>query len=292
MHDAPNESHLEFGDPDGFPILYCHGTPGSAAECAFADTAARKHHLRLIAPDRPGYGDTPPALAMSYAECAQSSARFLNTLGITRYGVLGVSGGAPIALALAAADPAHIAGVTLVSALGPFAEPELAKSAGLLARLMRAGATRNLGALDRMVLSPLATIGRAIPLAAQAFMQLHHAAPDRRCLGRPEIKHLLALSLNRAFNQGSAGVKRDFRLMVKPWEIPLTEINTPVKLWHGLADGLLSAAHSQWLAQHLPHADLELVEGEGHFSLPFDHADRILRELAERCPRNMNVSAD
>lgn len=50
-----------------------------------------------------------------------------------------------------------------------------------------------------------------------------------------------------------------------------------------MADGLLSAAHSQWLAQHLPHADLELVEGEGHFSLPFDHAGPILGELAKLC---------
>lgn len=283
---------LEFGDPAGFPILYCHGTPGSSEECVFADAAAKRHHLRLIAPDRPGYGHTPPAQKLSYAEWGLSAAQLMAARGTTRYGVLGVSGGAPNALALAAADASHIAAVTLVSALGPFVEPTLAKSASIVARSMRAGAAGNLNGLDWMVLRPLAAIGRALPLAAQTFMRLHNARPDRRVLARPEIKQLLTRTLNRAFDQGSAGVKRDLRLMVVPWDFQLGAVTVNVTLWHGLADSLLTSAHSQWLATHLPHAELKLVEGEGHFSLPFDHADTILGELAQRCRGPYRPSPD
>jgi pimeloyl-ACP methyl ester carboxylesterase len=277
------DKHLEFGDPDGFPILYCHGTPGSAEECSFADAAARQYRLRLIAPDRPGYGWADPAPDMSYSAWAKATARFLGELGIERYGVLGVSGGGPNALALAVADANRIAAVSLVCPLGPFAEPELAGSAGAFARWMLGRARRNLSMLDWMALRPLASMGRARPLAAVAFMRLYNSPIDRRTLARPEVERLLARNLRRAFRQGSAGVKRDFGLMLNPWDFPLADVIANVKLWHGLNDGLLLPEHSQWLAHHLPHADLELVEAEGHFSLPFGRADTILRELAERC---------
>lgn len=276
-------SHLEFGDPNGFPILYCHGTPGSAAECAFADAAARKHQLRLIAPDRPGYGQTPPAPDMNYSAWGFSAAQCLHELGMPRFGVLGISGGAPNALAVAVAAPERIAALSLVSVLGPLNERVLIQSANLIVRIMRAGAAHNLDALDHWVLSPLAAIGRRWPFAAQTFMRLHHSRPDRRVLTRPEIQALLALSLDRAFGQGSVGVKRDFSLMVKPWDFSLEKVTLDATLWQGLDDSLLSAAHSRWLAQCLPHATLKLIADEGHFSLPFDHAEQILGELAARC---------
>jgi pimeloyl-ACP methyl ester carboxylesterase len=282
----PPREHLEFGDPGGFPILYCHGTPGSAVECTFVDAAARRYALRLIAPDRPGYGWANPALDLSHAQWGRNAAQFLAHLGIERYGVLGVSGGGPNALALAAAEANRIAALTLVCALGPFTEPELAQSASAFARWMLGRARRHLNALDWMALRPLAAIGRALPLAAVAFMRLYNSPTDRPTLSQPEIKRLLARNLVRAFRQGSAGVKRDLCLMLKPWDFPLADVTVGVKLWHGLDDALLLPDHSRWLARHLPHAELQLIEGEGHFSLPIGHADMILRELAERCRRN------
>lgn len=284
------DKYLEFGDPEGFPVLYCHGTPGSAEECAFADAAARQYRLRLIAPDRPGYGWTRPAFDLSYAEWGKTAAAFLKERGVARYGVLGVSGGGPNALALAAAGAEHIAAVSLVCPLGPFAEAELAASAGALARWMRAGAQHNLNVLDWIALRPLASMGSVLPFGALAFMRLFNGPIDRRTLARPEVERLLTRNLGRAFRQGSAGVKRDLFLMSKPWDFSLADVGVRVKLWHGQEDGLLLPEHSRWLARHLPHAELELVEAEGHFSLPFGRADMILRELGDRCHGSARVT--
>ena len=46
----------EFGDPEGKPLVYCHGFPASRLEAALLDPAARKARVRIVAADRPGCG--------------------------------------------------------------------------------------------------------------------------------------------------------------------------------------------------------------------------------------------
>jgi pimeloyl-ACP methyl ester carboxylesterase len=45
-----------YGDPDGRPVFYFHGFPGSRLEARLADQVAARLGIRLIALDRPGFG--------------------------------------------------------------------------------------------------------------------------------------------------------------------------------------------------------------------------------------------
>ena len=49
---------LECGDPDGKPVFYFHGFPGSRLDWPFSDAndSARQLNARIIAVDRPGMG--------------------------------------------------------------------------------------------------------------------------------------------------------------------------------------------------------------------------------------------
>ena len=52
-------AYAEFGKPDGFPILYFHGSPASRLEpLLVGDDVLQNLHLRVIAPDRPGIGQS------------------------------------------------------------------------------------------------------------------------------------------------------------------------------------------------------------------------------------------
>jgi len=51
-------SYLDLGDPDGRPLFFFHGSPGSRVEGIAFDRAAKRHGYRIIAPDRPGHGDS------------------------------------------------------------------------------------------------------------------------------------------------------------------------------------------------------------------------------------------
>lgn len=274
--------YSEFGDPHGFPVLYCHGTPGSSVECELAEQAARRHGLRFIAPDRPGYGDTEAAYAMGYAAWAQVVMQLLQRLGIERYAVLGISGGGPNALALAAADAERVVALSLVCPLGPTALPELARAMHSFVQWLLRRVQHTPRWLDWLMLKPVAAIGRMLPRVSVASMRLYNGRADRSCLSRPAVVELLSKNLRRAFQQGSAGGARDLRLMITPWDFSLERIVLPVKLWHGTADELLSIEHSRWIASELAHAELQLVAGAGHFSLPFDHIEAIMVDLAVR----------
>jgi pimeloyl-ACP methyl ester carboxylesterase len=70
-----------------------------------------------------------------------------------------------------------------------------------------------------------------------------------------------------AVAQGLAGLTRDVALQVLPPDIDLADVRCPVRLWHGTEDRTAPPAFGRWLADHLPDASLEVVEGGGHLLL-------------------------
>jgi pimeloyl-ACP methyl ester carboxylesterase len=65
-------------------------------------------------------------------------------------------------------------------------------------------------------------------------------------------------------------------LFVSDWGFPLDRIRMPVELWYGEADHIVPPLHARLLAAALPDARLELVEGEGHYSLPIVRCEQVL----------------
>lgn len=47
-----------YGDPFGWPVVWCHGGLSSRLDGVFFDDAARRRGARVIAIDRPGVGDS------------------------------------------------------------------------------------------------------------------------------------------------------------------------------------------------------------------------------------------
>ena len=65
LRDGRTLEYADLGDPAGTPVLYFHGTPGTAGQAVVVADAARANGVRLIAPSRPGYGastTSPPGL--------------------------------------------------------------------------------------------------------------------------------------------------------------------------------------------------------------------------------------
>ena len=56
LPDGRRLGYTEFGDPLGIPLCAFHGTPGSRFMFRLVHEPARRLGLRIIAPDRPGFG--------------------------------------------------------------------------------------------------------------------------------------------------------------------------------------------------------------------------------------------
>lgn len=58
LSDGRRLAYLDLGDPDGFPLVSCHGGLSSALDVVPSDASAHDHNLRIIAADRPGIGSS------------------------------------------------------------------------------------------------------------------------------------------------------------------------------------------------------------------------------------------
>ncbi len=104
---------------EGTPILAIHGLPGSVRDYRWLG-AALEGRARLVRLEHPGFGETPRATWPGGAledrvgfACAAADA-----LGLEDYVVLGHSMGGPVAMGVAARQPARVRGLALLSSVG------------------------------------------------------------------------------------------------------------------------------------------------------------------------------
>jgi pimeloyl-ACP methyl ester carboxylesterase len=270
-----------FGAPEGDPVFYSHGFPGSRLEAAFSAEAAVRLGLRIIAPDRPGYGLSDIEPRRTICDWPADVAALADHLGIERFGLLGVSGGAPYALACAALLPQRITAAAIVAGLGP-----------TVAR----GATADMLALHRFFLklfrhspllgalfyTPFSHLLRRFPSAIFSLLAATAPMADREALGNAQYRRILTDSTREAFRSGGKGALRDLFLYTHPWNLPLENIVSPLIIWHGEKDLTVPISMGRALARTIPHARSSFIPVEGHFSLPLRHTEAILSFLAER----------
>lgn len=260
-----------FGDPDGRPVVYAHGFPGSRLEARFADRPARAAGIRLLALDRPGFGHSDPCPGRGLDGWYADVAALLDALGIERAGLLGVSAGGPHALGCALRLPARVTAVALLGPLGPVDGPGGTRGMSPLARLCFRLAQRR-PALQAALFHLLAAGIRLSP--ALGFRLLTSGLPvaDRALFAHPEMRRIWVDSLRDSVRQGAGGAIAELRRLAAPWPLAPRRVGRPVAIWHGGADRVVPPAHGRWLAAAIPHARGHWPPDEGHFSLPVNHA--------------------
>lgn len=273
--------YAEFGDPTGFPILALHGAPACREMFAWADLAAREQGLRLIAPDRPGYGLTPAeTVVMSLKSMTAWLDEFAASLSLGRFGVLGISGGAPYAVALAARMGSRATALAIASPLGPVAEyAELHGRAALHPGhryffLGLPSAPRLLGLLGHLS----ARAFRRAPQTIGGLLMRLAGPSDAATLARPEVRAFLIQMTLEAFRAGGQGGVQDMVIFSQPWGVNYRQIVCPAILWQGDGDRIVPAEVSTHLAQLIPHCRLERLTGAGHFWV-LDHTDEVIAAL-------------
>ena len=117
------------------------------------------------------------------------------------------------------------------------------------------------------------------PSLVENTRSLAAPAADRTVLADPEIAAILNRTIADAMRNGAPGARRDLHLYTHDWGIPFAQIDVPIRIWHGEADGTVPIHHARWYAEQLPNADLTELPGEGHYSVPFLYSRQILSEL-------------
>lgn len=250
-----------FGAPRGLPVLVLHGTPGAGSKFAQLGEMARPRNLRLIAPDRWGYGATPAPQMADLAAFATAAEALMEAAGGARYGVLGLSGGAPYAAALAARQPNRVAALALVSPVG-----EIAGHGGDLSWLHRLS-FQVLPRLPGAIAVTFALLAGGLKMAPSTALRIAYAraaAADRATMADPDLSTATAAMFSEGLRSGTRGAVIDMVLFSRPWDVPLDAIGCPAKVWIGAADRNVPVARAVALAKSIRSCELDVIDGAGH----------------------------
>jgi pimeloyl-ACP methyl ester carboxylesterase len=279
LADGRRITVAEWGDPDGRPVFLLHGMPGSRRMCPDATVTAAAR-VRLIAPDRPGYGGSDPAPGRTVADGAADVAELATQLGVDRFSVVGWSSGGPYALAVAALHPDRVEAVALVAAVAP-ADEFPALNDGLPERIRERVARIRAG-------------DPTIPAELESRIQPYVDRPDSILEGDgtgdairndPAVQAALATMFEEALRQGPAGWRDDWIAEDRPWGFRLRDVQRPVDIWWGDADTLTPPAHTNALEEGLAKAArLHVIPGAGHLVVA-THWREILDALFEAADR-------
>src|SRR4051794_34837007 len=129
LPDGRTMSYGAFGAEAG-PLVVVLDGPGSRGLARAASPIAAELGLRLVAPDRPGWGETTLARRRGIADWPEDHAALLDELGAESAGILVQSGGTPFALAAAAEPPDRVSSISLLGAVGRLDDPAVRAEAG------------------------------------------------------------------------------------------------------------------------------------------------------------------
>jgi pimeloyl-ACP methyl ester carboxylesterase len=237
---------LEYAEIGRGPVvLALHGRPGGYDQGLVMARRLGEDLAHWIAVSRPGYLRTPLDTGRHPAEQADAYAALLDTLGIGKTAVLGLSGGGPSALQFALRHRDRCRGLVLISAVSRCKRPD-----------ERTGVQRLyddvIGPSDRLSWFLYRVLGALAGSAA---------------------REVLATVLVLSETLRGAGSRNDIAQFEVLPEAPPSGIEVPTLIAHGAADRIVPMAHAEAAHNAIPGSRLVPIAGDRHdmlFARPGD----------------------
>ncbi|PWH18068.1 MAG: hypothetical protein DDG59_06800 [Anaerolineae bacterium] len=229
--------------PSTTPLVLIHGAGGMSF--SWPPQVRRLPNLTVLAPDLPNHGKSAAQAVQTLEEMAFTLLKWLDQLGIAQVALCGHSMGAAISLLLALHAPQRVCKLILI---------------GTAARL----------AVNPTLLE-LAAQPDTLPKAVELLIQWSFAPSTSQRIKELTARRLLE-SHPAVLYQDLAACNR-FDLSTE-----LSQIQQPALVLTGELDRMTPVANAQWLASHLPNAQLEILPGGGHMVV-LEQPDQITQKL-------------
>jgi pimeloyl-ACP methyl ester carboxylesterase len=259
-----------WGDPEGFPIMSLHGTPGSRLSRWPNEDLYRELGVCVVTHDRAGYGRSTRRRGRIVADEAEDVLLLADILEFERFGVTGGSGGGPHALACAALLRDRVTRATCSVGVAPIGSPGLERDAWLAGMdpenvkefgWAEAGEDILSVELER---EHAAMAQRVAEDPSTVLSQYDISESDQAQLMRPEVRQLIRESTAEQALHGVWGWVDDDLAFLRSWGFDVRDVSIPVLIEYGVTDVLVPAAHGEWLAANVPGCVVKLDDDAGH----------------------------
>ncbi|MCV7205952.1 alpha/beta hydrolase [Mycolicibacterium peregrinum] len=262
-------------DPTAPAVVLLHGGGVDSASLSWGGIGPRlaEAGYRVIAPDHPGYGCSPPArLPVTQDRLVGYVGEFVDGLDLQRYAIGGLSLGGGMTIGHVLDRPQRVTGAMLLGSYGLM--PRLSDGPMSGVRQLVTWVTLRtglLGAVTRWV----GTNRRAMVRSMQALItdpaQVTDALMDEvmAAAGQP--------GGFSAFEQWQRDQVRWHRLRTD-YSGRLTSFRRPALIVHGDRDPGVPVARARAAAELIPDAELKIIAGAGHW-VQRDRPDAVLEAM-------------
>ncbi|KAF4958468.1 hypothetical protein FGADI_2390 [Fusarium gaditjirri] len=277
LADGRKVSYAVYGAQNGDAptFFYLHGFPGSHHEGYMINATAAQHGIRVIAPTRPGYGDSTFQKNRKILDYPKDVLELADILAINRFAALGVSGGGPYAIACLRGLPQdRLVGIGTVAGVMPMSF----STQGMLTmtRIMFHMAPYATGILGWITDRALGNTARDTkhPEKLEEMMSKDisaRSASDKEVWEtHPDLRKSLGRATREAMKQGGYATAWEARLFGGDWGFKLEDVKVEkgrMIMWHGDLDVNVPVGVSEKAAQLMPGVELRVMKGESHMSL-------------------------
>lgn len=264
-------AYTDLGVADGPLAFYFHGAPSSRLDLVPLDRELAERGVRVVSPDRPGYGGSSPQPGRQLHDWPADVAALADHLGRDRFAVVGLSSGGPYVVACAALLPERVVAAAVIAGVTDVSWPGYFDDYGeLWIDVMRAGGEAD---AERWCDEHLGPDGSKL---MDHDLQLCPA--DEAFLADAELGQGLQASMHQAFRQGTGGFAQDLTIENRPWAFDPAAITVPVRILHGEDDSIIPLGHSRHTAEVVAGATLDVLPNHGHLSMCRE-LPRVIEEL-------------
>lgn len=275
LKDGRKLHYAEYGEPLGIPIILLHGALGSRYERFPDDILTKNLGVRLIIPDRPGYGHSEHAVDHGYLEFADDLIELIDHLELQKISIMGISVGAIYGSAFAYKTPQRLQKLGMVSSTPPFRS--FSDFTGVPPSFKLLIAFSKYLPTAAKIITEIA-ITNACNNPEKFLANIPASKSDQALFNNPLLKEHIETCLLAGSKDSHFGFIQDILQSAKSWPFPVEDIQITIDFWHGADDLHSPFSRIKPVIDAVPNKNLHLIHDGGHF-LFYDHWQEILQSL-------------
>ena len=277
LKDGRKLAFTEHGASDGHALIFIHGNPGSRLMRHPDESIAESMGVRIITPDRPGFGLSDFHEGRSLLSFADDIGQLADVLQLEQFALFGVSAGGPYTVAVAYKLGDRVTRAAIASGAAPFDRENAYEDVNPTYTQ-----AYKLAKWPGWLLSPL--MGRADKKAVtkpdvywQGVLERSNDY-DRKMLSNTVLGEQVKGYMPEAIRQGSRARVQEAKILVSPWGFPLEQVSPEVQLWYWDGDSIVPPQMGRYLESRIPNTQIHYLPGGGHFAF-IEHWQDILKHL-------------
>jgi pimeloyl-ACP methyl ester carboxylesterase/DNA-binding CsgD family transcriptional regulator len=275
--DISNNPYYEIEET----IIVLHNMMGSAFEIPSSiDALVQEHNLRILVPERPGYGDSSQHEGRSHESFCQDLSQLLDQLDIKKVKVIAHSIGGAYALAMAEFMPERIERIAMVNAITRLEDMLQSKPVPALVSAVHQSLR-----FAPFLIEPILKMAVGKDIEHFYSQQLNYMRPtkegraaDINLLSQPEFRSYSLKNLKQSAKQGIQIWSEELKLSFSEWPFEVTNNTMEYQFWHGDEDDVISVNAAIRLAKTLNTQCFFRLKYETHY-LFSRHLNEVIKEL-------------